>query len=189
MVTTVRMILVGALILIVACGPLMRTDGAPYVSAKSLNELARASDVVLLGVIEKESGIRNLARNPRDLTQEDPNIVVIGQDYVIDVARVLKGSAAGRSTVTIARGRGTSARGVKDDQDWLPLTVGQQYVLFLKPLPYEPSVLALAIEPSRFRVAAQVTAESPWEQAPSYFPPMERDGFLAALAVAIASSR
>jgi len=189
MVRTVRTASIAALFLLISCSPLMRTEGGPYVAARSLSELVRASDVVLVGVIEKESGTRNLARNPRNLAQEDPNIVVIGQDYVVDVIEVLKGSAIPHSTITVSRGRGMTARGVKDDESWLPLVVGEQYVLFLRPLPYEPSVLALAIEPSRFRVAAQVTPESPWEQASSYFPSKDRDRFFAELAAAIASPR
>jgi hypothetical protein len=189
MMTTIRPILIGALFFVLSCGPLMRTEGAPYVATRSLSDLVQASDVVLVGVVEKESGTRNLARNPQNLAQEDPNIVVVGQDYVVNVIQVLKGSAITRSTITVARGRGTTARGVKDDDDWLPLAVEAQYVLFLKQLPYEPSVLALAIEPARFRVGAQVTPESPWEQASSYFPSEDRDRFLAALAAAIASSR
>ncbi len=185
-----RSTLVLALILSLgACAAFQRTEGSGFISASNLPDLARASDVVLVGVIDKASGTRNLARNPKNLSQEDPNIVVVGQDYLMTVTSVLKGSAPAKSTITVARGRGTQARGVKDDTDWIPLTAGQEYVLFLRTLPYDPSVFALAIEPSRFRIAAEVRPESPWQQADKYFPPQDRASFLAALGAAVTSAR
>lgn len=178
------------LVLLLALGACaQRTEGAGFVSATNLTDLARASDVVLVGVIDKASGTRNLARNPRDLSQEDPNLVVVGQDYLVTVSNVLKGSAPAKATITVARGRGTPSRGVKDDDDWTPLTAGQEYVLFLRTLPYDPSILALAIEPSRFRIATDVRPESPWQQASKYFPPQDRALFLTALSAAVVSAR
>jgi hypothetical protein len=162
---------------------------SPFVSATTLTDLVRASDVVLIGVIDKASGTRNLARNPNDLSQEDRNLTVVGQDYLVRVSTVLKGSAAAKSTITVARGRGTAAPLVTNDADWIPLAVGQEYVLFLRTVPYDSAVLALAIEPSRFRVATEVRAESPWRQADKYFPPQNREDFLAALTAAVASAR
>jgi hypothetical protein len=190
MVTNVKLASVlAALLTFVACGPLQRTEADAFVSATTLTDLTHASDVVLIGVVDKESGTRNLARNPKDLSQEDRNLIVVGQDYLVSVTSVLKGSAPAKSTITVARGRGTPSRGVKDDIDWIPLVTGQEYVLFLKSLPYEPAVLALAIEPSRFRIDTQVRAESPWQLAETYFPPRDRQSFLAELTAAAASGQ
>lgn len=166
--------------LLVSCAPSFRTDSS-FVSATTLRELTNASDIVLIGTVEGESGTRNLARNPKDLTKEDPNYIVVGQDYSVSVQTVLKGAAPQQVTITVARGRGNRARGVNDDADFVPLRAPQLYALFLRRLPYEPTILALAIEPSRFRVDTMVVAESPWPDVGRYFPPQARDTFLGEL--------
>ena len=164
-----------------ACTPLLRQESSPFVAARSLDELVERSDVVLVGTVEREAGTRNLARDPKDLTREDPTYRVLGQDYLVAVQSRVKGNPPIQVTITVARSRGTQATGIRDDPDFIPLRSGQLYVLFLRRLPYEPSVLALAIEPSRFRVEDKVVVESPWTEAQTYFPAEGRDTFLSRL--------
>jgi len=154
-----------ALLLIGGCGPIGHTEPSAFVSATTLQELVAKSDVVALATVERELGTRNLARDVNDLTREDPGLQIVGQDYAVTVQSAFKGGASGQVVVTIARGRAAAGTRPRDDEDFLPLKIGQTYALFLRRLPYEPAVLALAIEPSRFRVDGTVSVESPWGEA------------------------
>lgn len=172
------------MVLIAGCGPIGHTEPSAFVSATTLQELVDKSDVVALATVARELGTRNLARDVKDLTRVDPGLHIAGQDYAVTVQSAFKGGASGEVVVTIARGRGAAGTTPRDDADFLPLKIGQTYALFLRRLPYEPAVLALAIEPSRFRVDGMVSVESPWGEAKRYFPDESRASFLARLASA-----
>lgn len=173
-----------ALLLLTACGPISHVEPSAFVSATSLDELVDKSEVVAIGTVERELGARNLARDVNDLTREDPRLQIVGQDYAIRVQSAFKGGVSGEVVVTLARARAAVGTTPRDDEDFLPLEVGQTYALFLRRLPYEPAVLALAIEPSRFRIDGTVSVESPWGEAEKYFPEESRVSFLARLASA-----
>lgn len=163
-----------------ACGT-TRHSGESFVTASSLADLVAKSDVIITGTVDRQLGTRNLARNPSDLAQEDQNYIVIGQDYAVTVTANLKGQTPRQLTVTLARGRGDRTHGTKDDADFTPLSVGAEYALFLRRLPYDSSVLALAIEPSRFRLGTQAVAESPAQGIAKIFPVQDRAQFLSTL--------
>jgi hypothetical protein len=172
----------------VACVPSGRA-GSGHVVARSIADLVASSDVVVVGIVKSQAGTRNLARNPNDLAQEDSANIVVGQDYVVAVGSSLKGSAPSEVTVTVARGRGTRTLGTKDDTDFVPLQIGAEYALFLRRLPYDPSALALAIEPSRFRLTDQAIAESPAVEVRSRFPSQPREVFLGFVRSVIGPAR
>ncbi|MGH2449771.1 MAG: hypothetical protein ACRDGE_00565 [Candidatus Limnocylindria bacterium] len=191
--------LVGALLLVVlllgvgayalvATGP-----GAPrgsLVVARDMVEVVAMSDVIVVGTVTAEGGRRNTARDPNDLTREDPNFTSIAQEYVFAVEEVLKGDAGATITVAIAR-YGTIRDGLRTTdfkyETFIPLTIGARYVLMLRLAPTEPDLHAIAFEPSRFELGEMAVARSAWHDAGEHFPERPTDDFLRELRALIAN--
>ena len=159
--------------------------GTPAVRT-TLEALANASDVVVVGMVQGEAGTRNLARDPRDPSREDTQTMVLAQDYVIDVAYALKGSVPSSLTVALAKWHGASGVPAGRDADFLPLKSGARYVLFLQHLRgAESSVFAQVPEPFRFVLSEQARVESSWGPARDAFPARATTQFLADVKAAI----
>lgn len=159
------------------------TEFDELVTRSSIPDLVTASDVILVGVVKGESGIRNMARNSNDPRQEDPIHRVIGQDYLIQVEQVIKGAAPERTVLTIAKAHG-DVRATTPDADFIPLQTGQRYLLFLRHQIDGTPGFVPAPEPFRFVLNTSAVAESRWPLAPQFFPARPSARFLNEVAAA-----
>ncbi len=144
-------------------------SGDEYVTRNTITELVRASNVVVLGVVEGAAGTRNMARNPQNPLEEDRNYVVLGQDYRVRVSTILKGNAPDLLTVTVAKAHGVAGKAPVGDHGFIPLTSGGHYVLFLRKQVDGTAGFVPAPEPFRFRISDLARPESPWGQAQQQF--------------------
>lgn len=142
-----------------------------FVTRSTLAELVKASETIIVGTVRSESGTRNMARNAEDRLKEDSFYVVLGQDYVIDVEDVLKGEAGTQVTFTLARAHGDVQNGLVADRDFIPLRIGQRYLMFLNPQNDGTAGFVPAPEPFRFMLSATAVPESRWQSAGTLFAP------------------
>jgi|GEM_PF-2532129 len=99
----------------------------------NIKDLSKASDCIFVGTVEGVAGTRNLARNPNDPTEEDPNIYVEGVDYNVKVIEVLKGKADSHVLVTEQKQMRLDKDGpMVQDEHYIGLTSGQTYIFFVK---------------------------------------------------------
>jgi hypothetical protein len=99
----------------------------------NMKDLSQASDLVFVGTVEGIDGTRNLARNPQDPTQEDPNIYIEGVDYNVKVTEILKGQADSNVLVTEQKQmRLGKDQPMVPDEHYIGLTPGQSYIFFVK---------------------------------------------------------
>lgn len=158
--------------------------------ARNLDAAARMSQVIVVGTVVSEGGIRNTARDPKDPSRPDSNMTIESQDYVLEVEESLKGSVASQITVTSARS-GQVRRGFLmhrfDYTNFVPLDVGARYVLLLQTT--RDGVYSIATEPGRFELNGQATARSTWSEARTLFPDRPAEDFLRDLRAAIAAAR
>lgn len=178
----------------VVFGSLQRSSfaarGGSLVVAQDIPSMVRMSEVIVVGTVLGPGGTRNLARDPRDLSREDPNLTVTGQDFVVAVEMAIKGSVAQTITVTSAKSsvvRKGLLVGEHEYQNFIPLTTGTRYALMLKTVHGAPGVYATALEPSRFELGAGATVRSNWNEAKTLFPVMSTDAFINALKAEVAS--
>jgi len=189
--TAVALVLAGGAIAREVLAP-RSAAGTLAVAGRDVPELMRASEVVVVGTVLSQGGTRVISRDPRDITREDPNFVVIAQDYAFAVESSIKGNVTGTITVTIS-----SSSRVKRDPFWyevksehVPPQVGARYALFLRRLPWDASVYVLSFQPSQFELGTTAVVRSIWPDAKMYFPDRPVSEFLQALrAAAIAESR
>lgn len=166
-------------------------SGSPVV-ARDLSSAVRMSDVIVIGTVTAVGGTRNLARNPKDLTREDENLVVTGQDYAFAVDEALKGAVGQSITVTSARKASVNRGGFASEREYdtfVPLGVGTRYALLLRTVKWAPNVYATGFEPSRFELGGGATVLSNWREATMLFPTISTDTFIAALKTQVAATR
>ena len=171
-------LLFGTLLFAVACGG-SSGDGTLDVR-RNLPDLVRSADEIVVGTILSAAGTRNLSRNPRDLTQDDPNHLVIGQDYAVQIETVLKGVPAQTLTVSLSKLHGASTPWHTQDNEFVPLVVGGRYVLFLqRALGFPGSVYGVGVEPGAFRLTDRARVESRWVGASASFPETSANEFIS----------
>jgi hypothetical protein len=159
--------------------------------ARDMDSLAQMSQMIVIGTVTSEDGVRNTARDPNDPTRPDPNLTVNSQDYSFRIEETLKGSPAGTITVTSARSASLKRGLFTQDRtysNFVPLTVGTRYVLLLRSVDYDPGVYALALEPSRFELGTQAAVRSSWSEARTLFPDRPAEDFIRDLRAAIATA-
>lgn len=165
-------------------------DGRLIVS-RDMASLTRMSDVIAVGAVLGEAGLREVSRNPNDPSRPDPSLTVSFQDYSFAVDAVMKGQAPRTIIVTSAR-FGTVRKGERVGEfayeNFIPLDVGARYVLFLRTAPEMPGVYVLAFEPSRFKLGATAVASSNWKDVGAFFPANAAGEFLSQVRVAVESS-
>lgn len=179
----IALILLGALLLTAACG---RSGGEGAMDVRrSIPDLVQSADAIVIGTVLSAGGNRNLSRNPRDLTQDDPNHPVIGQDYTVQIESVLKGAPAQTLTVSLSKLHGASNPLHTQDNDFVPLVVGARYVLFLQRLIGFPGlVYGVGVEPGAFRLTDRARVSSRWVGALASFPESSVADFISQVQIA-----
>jgi hypothetical protein len=160
-----------------------------YITASSISELTNKSAIVIIGKVTKTDNIINMARDGNDLTKPDPNLFGIGQVYELNISEYLKSdpSASGASTIKVVQPQGKivlpsqqppSANDIekaRSSEKYIPLIVGNEYLLFLVPLkgfPEKDLYFTGVAFPWQFQLANNCAyPESPWEGASAYFQP------------------
>lgn len=158
--------------------------------ARDVTALVRMSDVIVAGTVTAVGGTRNVARDPKDPTREDPNMTAIAQDYTLVVDTVIKGNVG--STITVTSAKSTAVRkgpltAERNNEMFIPLKVGTRYLLLLRSVGWTSGVYAASFEPHHFELGAGATVRSNWSEASSLFPPISTQAFIAALRVEVAA--
>ncbi|PWK15977.1 hypothetical protein [Tumebacillus permanentifrigoris] len=122
----------------IAASPQVATETHSTIHAdrpqySNINDLRQASDLIFMGTVQGIDGTRNLARDPQNPLQEDPNLYIEGVDYKVKVVESLKGKAEADVLVTEQK----QMRLSKDqpmvlDEDYIGLNTGQTYIFFVK---------------------------------------------------------
>lgn len=175
-------------VLLVSACTTTRVESRLFVAARDLDALARASDVIVVGRVLGEGAVRNIARDPNDLTREHPTVKVLAQEYRVLVESPLKGAVSGTITVTVARWDQFAGRDPVPSEGFLPLDQGATYALFLRRHAHDPNLFAVAFEPSRFKLGTSAVVQSPWTEATQVFPARSSADFLTAVRAAIVRS-
>lgn len=174
----VRLITLGlALMSAIACAP-PASHANIVIGGRNIASLTRASELVVVGVVTREAGTRNLVRDPYDITREHQTLVGVAQDYEISVESSLKGSASETIVVTNARSMGKRGGDQVPNDRFVPLIVGTRYVLFVTRLSIDPTAYVLAFEPSQFELTDKAAVRSKWDVAATLFPTRPAQQFL-----------
>ena len=179
-----RLPLVLIALVMTACLSTSGTGDGAFVGRHSIEELIADSDVVVVGFVSAMGGTRNLARAADDRTKESRSQVVLGQDYVVSVERVLKGPAMTQLVMSLAKAYGFTGGPLSADPDYSAPVVQGRYLLFLQQIP-GTAAFAQTPEPFRFRLTDVARPESKWRDAGRFFPPRPTNDFIDTVARAI----
>lgn len=178
-----------AALLLTSCAMTTGGHATLNVAGTDIASLVRASDAILVGVVSEVGGLRNIARDPKNLAQEDPNFTVLAQDYGVSIESTIKGGAAAHVIVTVAQKRAPRGQQFVNYEEFQPLVLGARYALFLRKLDWAPGVYAIAFEPSRFKFEGdRAVIQSPWSEASSRFPAQPTADFLQAVRAAASAT-
>lgn len=97
--------------------------------SNSIEELTKESNIVVVGEFSKYVESWNMARDPKDVTKEDPNNHVKGDLYEFTVNDYLKSNGKNENKIII--NITVSTNGVTDERYIEPI-IGEKVVLFLK---------------------------------------------------------
>lgn len=164
------------LVLVACMSP--RFEGRLQIAGRDLEALAKSSDVVVIGTIVAEGAVANIARDPNDVSREHPTLRVLAQEYRVAVENSLKGTLGGTILVTVARWDQRVGSDPVPNEAFIPLDMKARYLLFLRRHPYDPSLYAVAFEPSRFKLGTEAVVQSPWAEATTAFPARATAEFL-----------
>ncbi len=173
------------------------------ITATSIQELAKYSDIIVIARALAEEGVINSARDPSDPSKPDKRFFSGGQVYQLEVERYLKGEGANAINVVEFFGSMEldpvgvipSASEIKQmfienaGREFIPITLERRYLMFLRvldPLDYEldgyqSGSLYIGVlgtmSPWRFDLSdpEHVVAESPLQDAERLFPPRSLD--------------
>jgi hypothetical protein len=166
--------------------------------ASGIDEMVEASSLVFVGTVQGPDEIINTARDVNDISQPDPNLIILGQVYRVDVEQYLQGDGPDVQNVVQSEGfihhRGEE-EDVPTDQSVIeqakeqygetPIQSGERYLFFANPLrgfdPDEHYVVGDAGYPTRFLLGTDGVAqqESSIEWLDEQFPPRSIDDLLA----------
>lgn len=171
-------------------------NSASYITATSISELTNKSTIVVIGQAVSVGDVINLARDIDDISKPDPNLFGIGQVYEFEVTSYLKGEQdiSGVNMIYIVQPEGMIILSdqkppSKDDiekaqakEEYVPIKVGSEYVLFLEPLKGFPELklhYTGVAHPWRFAlVNGCAFPDSPWQGASRYFQPRPIGDFI-----------
>lgn len=91
------------------------------------------ADVVALVTADGEVGTRNMAFDPNDPSQPDPNIEIVGRDEQLSIQRYLKGAGPDSVLVTQPYQFVDHSANVRSDYaTYVQFSSGQRYLVFLR---------------------------------------------------------
>lgn len=102
---------------------------ADYPITDSLKTLTENSDIVVEGEFSNFDKYWNMARNPNDISKEDPELYVKGALYDFTVEDYLKSNGQKQNKITVNI---CVSRNDKTDERYIEPTMGQKIILFLK---------------------------------------------------------
>lgn len=178
-----RTLLITVTVIVTACSRVTYPMDVDVVGT-TVRDLVRGSDVVVVGTVEGEAGTINTARDPRDITRPHSTLESIAQLYRVRVEEAFKGGP--KPEVIVAVSRWSSNVGEVGRENWpqfIALEQAQRYVLFLRLVLQPVGPYYVVAEPGRFKLNAQAVVQSPWRNAPQFFPARDSVGFLAELRV------
>lgn len=146
----------------------------------TLAELTQEAPVIAVGTIEGVAGTRNLARNPKNPQEPDPNLEIIGVDYRFQVERFLKGSAP--ATILVTEAKLWIPKGEQPTlyEGFREMPPGGRYILFLRETRDESGRWIGVAQPWRFAIRdAKASVESKWQGAQKAFPEVDQSEFVA----------
>ncbi|MEW5871058.1 MAG: hypothetical protein AB1894_17420 [Chloroflexota bacterium] len=161
----------------------------------TFQEIVDNSDVILIGEPTDKMGIVNTARDPKDLSKEDPEIFSIGQVYRVRVENYLVGDGPNDILVIQHLGmiRPLSLEITDADIDEalksfsnLPLTLDRQYIMFLSFASFDyggykkDNLYFGSGHPWRFEITSSgcVQLEDSFRELSEYFPLQTFDDFV-----------
>jgi hypothetical protein len=154
-----------------------RTGDALLDTVPTLAELAKRSELIVVGRVVRSGEIWNIARGENPATESKYNIV-LAQNYTVAVETALKGSTQSTEIIfAVPKAWGVVGHPIADDPEWLPPTVGARYALFLRQIP-GTLVYGQVAEPYRFRLDSDAHVESRWSEAAKYYPTNKSDVFI-----------
>lgn len=168
-----------------------------YITASSFAELSSKSQVVVSGQVVALDTIVNMARNPKDPSQPDPEVFIVGQVYSIDITQISKGNIKPGMFYVAQREGFVGAREEKSDAaiarakkmgKYVPMSVGKAYLMFLEPMVGFPegTYYVGVAQPWRFALVNDCAyADSPWAGASAYFKPQPVHDFMLQVESAI----
>lgn len=144
----------------------------------SLKELKNDSEVVIIGSVEKQLKTYNLAKDATDPTKENPDFVILGTDYLVNVEKYLKGS--GEKQIIMTQ-EGGELNGKKQRiEGRTPIKLGDKYVFFLKKNP--DNKYMFGGDPFKFSLSnGKVKVDSDNTKFEEKFPEKSDQEFLAEL--------
>lgn len=179
--------LIMALVTVLLVAGCARSEARLQVAGTDITALAKSSDVIVIGTVLGEGPVVNIARDPNDLSREHPTLKVLAQEYRVAVGSSLKGVVTGTIAVTVARWDQHAGLEPVAVEAFVPLDTSARYLLFLRRHPHDPTLFAIAFEPSRFKLGAQAVVQSPWAPATTAFPPRDAAAFIADVTRVIAT--
>lgn len=179
---TARVLMAVAALLLASCAFAKTAPLDVDVVGRTLPDLVRGSDLVVVGSVLGEAGTANFARDPNDITRPHPTTESIAQLYRVRIEEALKGGPKGEITVAVSRWSRTVGKdGRVDWPQFIPFEAGQRYALFLRLVPQPMGPYFVVAEPGRFKVGPQVVVQSPWRHASEVFPARDAGNFMADL--------
>ena len=160
-----------------------------YITARTYEELASRSSLIVIGQVEQTENVLNLARNVDDVSYPDLDIMNLGQVYQVKASGLIKGERVDALFIVQPEGfliRSVEQQGrpfteneiqlARQQTDHLAFTSGHNYLFFLEPLHgFDTQQYFVGVaHPWRFDVTDpdNVVPESPWEGATRAFPPV-----------------
>jgi hypothetical protein len=161
-----------------------------YITNTSIAKMVSQSTLIVLAQVIKPDHIINMARDVKDPTQPAKDVYGVGQVYQVKIGKFIKGYET--ETIYIVQAEGFLGPGEptseteiiksKSRYDFIPMSLGKDYLMFLRPMlsyPEEKLYVGNA-QPWRFDVTdpSKVLPESPWTHAIEFFPPQPLDTFI-----------
>jgi hypothetical protein len=165
-----------------------------YITNTSIAKMVSQSSLIVIAQVLKADHIINMARDVKDPSQSAKDVYGVGQVYQVKIVKVIKGNETGSIYLVQPEGflgateskSETDIINSKKRYDSIPMSLGKEYIMFLRPmLSYPEEKLFVGNgQPWRFDISDpdKVIPESPWTFAIQVFPPQPLDTFLEQIA-------
>jgi len=134
-------------------------SSADFPIVQSIDELAASSPFIVVGTVKGTSGVVNTMMDTENHDLPHPDYFGIGRVYDISVTQLIKGETS--VEIQLVQGEGSIKRSnpafsldtvadLEPNEDISPLSIGQDYLLFLREWPSNDRYYVPALEPYRF---------------------------------------